>query len=1068
MSRLRTYASTAIHRPHPRLTGFAIGGLTGTLLLAWIWFFVAEWGVSLPVSSAVLLAIVTGLFAGIRSGRRGPVDHRARAWKIVFIAAWTIALPGLVAMTLTSLQWLPVSAVSSWAWAFVVAALAAVVTLAPPVIVAVSLTVGSDSSTHNARPWSVTLQGAAAAFLFVPMLLAARLDVQVVSWIAAFAAVMAAGWTFFKRPDLQHEEQQEVIADAADALTLPLARRIEHGLTALLAGAAIAVVVQMSAQLMSQAAFVMFSQVAAVVSGVGCGAALSLRPAGRVASQPGSPTAAGSALLTACWISLIALAYPVLIRASLSISAHVSALWLLLPIRALLASLPLFPLAVSLGRISASASNRAGQSSRRILPEVFLWSAMGFLVVRWASIDARDAVAPIAGCGLLLALGTWFARGRPGLSRPTWGAAAATMLVALGSLFWAGTYDPARAAKLLFSTQTFLAYRDGADLEHLPFLDEGRLVADATSGGALWTVWRHRGSQLQFRENGVPRHITSLDPATCPESSSELMPTVLSLTVHPHPRRVLMIGLGGTSPLAACTEFPVQEITCVEPDPALIDLARHVVARQGTADPLSDSRVQLVHAEPELFAAVRHETYDVVLVNEGQAALLNSCSQFTKAHYARLADMLADDGLLCQRFQFVDFGPEPFREAVATLRAVFPRVVAVETAPGEFSFLACKADAPLLEPEFLARAERPQVRRVMSRLGWDWSVLLTLAALDDDALEQISATADARQTVACGGRGAFRLPAEMMRWAPKMAQVQEVLSPHHSRMANWLGELPKLRDVSQRLDDVTEQQRVISEKPDQFWAYRATLKSRLQDRPRSTIQQVAHEGLVRRLHPEDERRKEFLVALGDAARQDDPDLASIDRLLRFAEPYDPLLSFFIHGEAAHLMSRASQPRPDIELSLRLHTINFSAASDQSIQNVVAAVRLLADEPLAVRTDAERWDTLNALLNVMRERWNLRALYARDSRYTPSDVEQSLAAAKTAMARMDELAADVGVSEADWQARREVLETYLIRPLRTFRSELADRKPAETALRPVPDEISADADQADSLSPPDGE
>ena len=37
--------------------------------------------------------------------------------------------------------------------------------------------------------------------------------------------------------------------------------------------------------------------------------------------------------------------------------------------------------------------------------------------------------------------------------------------------------------------------------------------------------------------------------------------------------------------------------------------------------------------------------------------------------------------------------------------------------------------------------------------------------------------------------------------------------------------------------------------------------------------------------------------------------------------------------------------------------------------------------------------------------------------------------------MDTLRADAGVSAADWQARREVLERLLVRPLRTYQSQL---------------------------------
>lgn len=1047
MNRLGTFAATTLRGPNPRVNAFAFGGLAGSFLLAWVWFFLGEWGVSLPVTSAVLLAIIAGFLGGMRSRSEEPVDRATHLWKTVFVAAWSVALPGLIAMTLASLMWLPAIVVTNDAMTFLLAFFAAALTLSPPVFVLAGLI----PEGRGAARWGVAFQGAAAAFLLAPLLLAFRFDVLVLSWSAAGVATVAALWRFFKKREQSRQEPAEPLAEPPGTQTLSPVARIERGLVALLAGAAVAVVVQMTAQLVASAAFVMYGQIAAMVSGVGCGIAI----AARRWSGEQLGAGVGTALLTGSWVSLLALAYPWLIETSLSISAYVSQLWLLLPLRTLLAAAPLFPIAVGLGRLATTSREDRGASTRPALTEALICGSIGFLVIRWANVDARDAVAPFAVSGLVLALASWVVSGRPRLSRPAWSAAGAAIVLACGCFFWSESYAPARAARLLFSTQIFLAYRDGAEPEHLPFLDEGRLVADAVSDGTVWTVWKHHGSQLQFRQNGVPRHITSLDPVRCPESSSEVMPAVLGLTVHPQPRRVLMFGLGGTSPLAACTEFPVEQITCVEGDDALVDAARDVVLPLGAGRRLSDARVKVIEAAPELFAAARHEAYDVIILNENQPALLHATPRFSTAHYSRLSSALADDGLLCQRFQFVDFGPEPLQEAVATLRAVFPQVVAVETAPGEFTFLAKKTDAPLLDADFLARAQRPQVRRVMGRIGWDWSVLLTLAALSDEALDEITASSRSTRSLAAGGRPAFRLPAEMMRWAPKRAEVQEVLAPHHSRMATWLGELPQLRDVSKRLDDVTEQQRVISEQPDQFWAYRATLKSRLQDRPRSMIKQVAHEGLVRRLHPEDERRKQYLVALGEAARQENPDVASINRLLQFADPYDPLVSFFVYGEAAQLAARSRDARPDIELALRLHTINFSTGGDRSIENVVEAVELLVDEPRSAEGASERWDALNALLNVMRERWNLRAMQARNSRYAASDVEKSLAAAKAAMSCMDGLASEVGVADADWQARRDVLQTYLIRPLRTYRSSLTERKPSETALVPESEEPPAE-------------
>jgi hypothetical protein len=252
-------------------------------------------------------------------------------------------------------------------------------------------------------------------------------------------------------------------------------------------------------------------------------------------------------------------------------------------------------------------------------------------------------------------------------------------------------------------------------------------------------------------------------------------------------------------------------------------------------------------------------------------------------------------------------------------------------------------------------------------------------------------------------------------------------------MLAWLGESVDPSNVIKRLEDVAEQQRVIRDNPDAAWAYRKVVRHRLQERPRTAILPVAHEGLQRQLHPEDQRRKAFLLALGEAARQPAPEHDAIERVRRFVEPYDPLVSDFVHHEAALLLSRAAVADPRAELEHRLHTIYFNTGNDRSVRNVTEALALVLDHPEAAGDPLDRWDQANALLEVLKHRWALRAAESEASQYAQSDAEQTLAAAQRALRTMDELAPQLPVDPDDWQARRDVLERQLLRPLRTYRA-----------------------------------
>ncbi len=85
---------------------------------------------------------------------------------------------------------------------------------------------------------------------------------------------------------------------------------------------------------------------------------------------------------------------------------------------------------------------------------------------------------------------------------------------------------------------------------------------------------------------------------------------------------------------------------------------------------------------------------------------------------------------------------------------------------------------------------------------------------------------------------------------------------------------------------------------------------------------------------------------------------------------------------------------------------------------------------------DRWDDLNAILQVMKQRWAIRAgVTPRSTQVTVNDVEKSLAAVHRVMQTMGDLREEAGIDPAVWQARRRFLELTVVSPLRTYRRQL---------------------------------
>lgn len=1020
-NRITPFLSALARRLHP----FATGAACGTALLLSIWAFQSQWGASLPVTTGLLLAMLGMIAWGLNGGprlwaRRSDLPELS----LVFVAVGTIAAPFLSAGTIGLLGSVPQQSLESPLVSMVLCTIAAWVTIGPVAFFsATSGFSGCDRQTTGSGPLACGLAGIAASLLLVPTSVLPFMDAQTVGWVSAAILCCLAAWGWQRTAGNADQSLPSPASQSDTTISTPAISPFDSGLSVLgaaIVGACIAATLQISNQLLANVAYIGFAQ----LGGMLCGATIAQvfwyrRPA------------ASAAPAAVAWTALLTATFPWLVQLSLISSAYVSDVGLLTAIRSATAAVLVLPLGTAAVMLVRSSSSGEPRSIRHFHEAALVAIGVGFALHRLLPLSPATV---LTGLGLAAAaiatLSLW--RLPTVRTRTRLAFTAACAAVACLSGLWSDRFDTALPARILFSAESFAAYRDGTRIDLLPHLDEARLISVHPARDGIWTVWKRHGGQVQLRENGIPRYTTSVDLTVSPHASAELLPAVVPLVLHPQARHVLLTGIGGTATLSSCLAFPVQSVTCTETDPALLQIARDVLAPTDTSNTLDDPRLALSHVDSSLLLAAGGPTYDVIIDTDGQAALTGAASRFTTEHYTRIARRLAPGGIFCQRFQHYDFGPQPIRDLAATLQTAFPRVILIEASPGELLLLGLDSDAPF-DTALTDRASAPHVRRVLSQAGWDWSVLLALPVVDVAAVEPPLVDAGARPNAAASGRFAFAMPQEMMRWAPKLDESHKLLTGYNARIVDWLGDDPAAIDVNHRLADVNEQYRVVSEHPDLFWAYRQSLKRRLQDRPRTAIIQVAHEGLKRKLHPEDQRRKDFLLALSAAATQEHPSPSAIAEVAQFVDPYDPLVSYFTHHEAAYLWSRAETPDPAAELAHRLHTVYFGPGYDCSVRNITAALELIVAHPAAMSGADDRWDHINALLETLRQRWEIRTHTGGARQFTAADAEESLNAAKRAIDCLDEIHAEVGIDGEAWNARRDAIERRLIRPLRTYRS-----------------------------------
>jgi len=1009
-------------------TSFCGGGIAALLAVAFCHQMFARFGGGLMTSGGTAAAVAIGLLAGALASRLGGQSRGASVVAALIPAVWFLAIGWLANGLDLAYRSFDLDGLASPWGQFAAAFGAALLLLGIPTACAARLVLRNAAADGF---WMIA--GAGVGCLLAAYNLGPWFGMQ---WTGLIAAGLTAAWAIqvtvsrWRTAAGPAATRDEV---APNSLSAPqFARMVIGSVAAGLVAAALARLVQ---QLMPGTEAVEWTVYAGFLFGVAAAWWL-VRP--EFIDQR-RPRAASVIFMAALGCALPIVLFRFLTDLSLAATATFSNVSVLMFVRGL-ATTAVLSTAGALW--AATVGWRGGEWNRREAgprhPALLVIATpallAGLIAARWLIVLGVPLPLLVAVGALLpatfavgAAMRTSSGRGWL-ISGTAWTATAALFAVGL----FAHTYEPSRSARLLFSTNVFLAWRSSTESRLLPFLDDNRLLVQREGECGTYTVWKQRGLQLGLRQSGVPCGTFSPRPEIGPQFSGEIVPCVLPLVLHSCPRHMLILGLGSGSGLSACLEFPIEDVTCVEADRTLIDVLETTFWPAATPNPRDDNRARVLCAEPSLAIQACGGSYDVVYADSGQSSVSQGTAHFTREFYAAAARQLAADGIFAQRFQQVDFGPWPLQSALATLKSVFNHVAAIEVAPGELALLATQSDEGLNRPNLIDRFQTPQARRTLAHLGWDWSIVLNLATYSGE--ESVALSQGAGINTAANGLFAFRLPQETMRWGPKNEELAATLSPHAGRMAQWPNVDGNDLGLLRRLSDVMREHDLMTSYPDQPWAYRKLVREELTKHPHTTVEN-GDVGFERRLDPTDRRRIDYFAALGKVSRAAHPTLDSLHRIEEFAEPFDPLLTYFLHHELATFYGRSEATGSTAQLQHRLYSIYYSDPRDRSVRDVVDALDLLIREPQLVAAE-QRWDYLNALLAFLESRWANRGLTRPKSpQIVLNDLERSIDAVESSLELMGRLRGTVGIAETDWSARRSVIERGLVRPLRSYRAEL---------------------------------
>jgi spermidine synthase len=211
----------------------------------------------------------------------------------------------------------------------------------------------------------------------------------------------------------------------------------------------------------------------------------------------------------------------------------------------------------------------------------------------------------------------------------------------------------------------------------------------------------------------------------------------LPVLFHPHPEKVLIVGLGAGITLGAIAQHDVASITVVE-------IAKSVLAiqdlfRSGNLDAYRDPRVRLIENDGRDYLVTTREQFDVITVDQTDPPVM---MLYSKDFYEDARKALRPDGIFLQWVPLYKMSDRSLLSIIRAFEEVFPSVT-VWNGKGCLFLVGTNGALHIDLKTLAARLEQPKVKSSLTRFGADKpEALLGLYLMGDKELAELLRTRD--------------------------------------------------------------------------------------------------------------------------------------------------------------------------------------------------------------------------------------------------------------------------------------------------------------------------------------
>lgn len=168
----------------------------------------------------------------------------------------------------------------------------------------------------------------------------------------------------------------------------------------------------------------------------------------------------------------------------------------------------------------------------------------------------------------------------------------------------------------------------------------------------------------------------------------------LPCLLHPEPKRVAVIGLGGGFTVEAVAQCPaVETIDCAELEPAVLEAAEYWKPYNSRV--LEDERVKIHINDGRTFVLAAQHKYDVLISEPSNPWIAGIGNLFTRDFYARASEQLAENGIMCQWFNIYAVSTEDVRMVLRSFYEVFPQGHVWQSSGGDLIMIGAQQPVPV-------------------------------------------------------------------------------------------------------------------------------------------------------------------------------------------------------------------------------------------------------------------------------------------------------------------------------------------------------------------------------------